>query len=65
MAKRLGYYDPNKVRPRRNELAKETMVVKVGVRKCTVTDRKAIIWGIWGFDYPSFPMEQKTKNACV
>ena len=40
----LGYIDPNKVRPRRNELVKMSMVEMVEKRKCNVSGRLAITW---------------------
>ena len=40
----LGYADPNKVRPRRNELEKMGFVVAKGKRTCLRTGKLAIEW---------------------
>ena len=40
----MGYYDPNKVRPRRNDLARLGRVVEHCKRKCTVSGRAAWTW---------------------
>lgn len=40
----MGYYDPNKVRPRRRELENMGFVVEYGKRRCKVTDRQAVTW---------------------
>jgi len=45
LAEQLGYKDPNKVRPRRNELVSECKVSYKGQRVCKVTGQMAIIWG--------------------
>jgi hypothetical protein len=39
-----GFQDPNKVRPRRNELVKEGFVMEWGAKTCPVTDKKSINW---------------------
>ena len=44
--KLLHDVDPNKVRPRRNELVKLGLVMCVGKRKCSVTQRESMIWAI-------------------
>jgi len=44
VAKFLGYADPNKVRPRRNDLARVGMVVPYEKRKCKVSDKLAWTW---------------------
>lgn len=42
----LNYTDPNKIRPRRNELVKEGIVVEVCKEKCNVGHRLSIKWGL-------------------
>jgi hypothetical protein len=49
----VGELDPNAVRPRRNELANPKKwfpdppkVVPVGKRKCKVTGKTVIVWGV-------------------
>lgn len=44
IAEKLGYSDPNKVRPRRNELVKIGLVVCSGKRVCNVSHVKAMTW---------------------
>lgn len=44
IAKRLGYDDPNKVRPRRNELAKKEIVIEDNKRACSVGLKLSIAW---------------------
>lgn len=44
IAHMLGYYDPNKVRPRRNELVKYGLVGESQKRKCHITGKTAITW---------------------
>jgi hypothetical protein len=39
-----GYADPNKFRPRRNELEKGGFVFEAGKRPCNITGKTAIIW---------------------
>lgn len=46
IAEYLGYDDPNKVRPRRNELLRSRLIVDVGVRKCKVSGKTATIWRV-------------------
>lgn len=46
IAKRLGFDDPNKVRPRRFELVEQGLIQEHGKRPCEVTGRKAIEWVI-------------------
>jgi len=42
----LGYKDPNKVRPRRNELVKMGIIEEKGKRICSISRKKAIMWGV-------------------
>ena len=42
----LGVNDPNVVRPRRKELLDLGLINDYGVRKCTVTTKKAHMWDI-------------------
>jgi len=46
MAKELGYSDPNKIRPRRNELVKKGYIKAVGKRQDNHTKKTAIIWDL-------------------
>ena len=46
MARSLGYADPNTIRPRRNELMKDGLVVEAGRRRCMVTGKTAITWAV-------------------
>ena len=39
-----GFQDPNKVRPRRNELVKGGFIVNEGVKICSCSGKTAIIW---------------------
>jgi hypothetical protein len=45
LAKRLGYSDPNKVRPRRYELVVMNLVKDLRKRECCITGKKVIEWG--------------------
>lgn len=38
--------DPNKVRPRRNELVKIGLVESDGRRKCQITGRTSLVWRV-------------------
>jgi len=42
----LNYKDPNKVRPRRNELVKMGEIEEKGKRICSISGKKAIMWGV-------------------
>ena len=44
MAEIMGYDDPNKVRPRRNELAKKELIVEDQHRTCLVGHKLSIAW---------------------
>ncbi len=48
MTELLGFKDPNSVRPRRNRLCKDDMrlMERKGKRKCEITGKKAIVWGL-------------------
>ena len=46
IAKKLGYSDPNKIRPRRNELMKAGYVKEVGKRPDRYTKKTSIIWDL-------------------
>lgn len=46
IAKYLGYHDPNKVRPRRNELMRAKIIIKKGVRTCSVSQKTVTVWKI-------------------
>ena len=48
----LRYKDPNKVRPRRNELVKMGVLVEFGIRICSISRKKAIMWGVPSETYP-------------
>lgn len=45
LAKRLGFDDPNKVRPRRFELVVMKLVKDIRKRPCCITGKKVIEWG--------------------
>ena len=47
VARKLGYQDPNKVRPRINELVKAGRIISVGLRPCRITKNTANIWAIF------------------
>jgi hypothetical protein len=42
----MGYWDPNKVRPRRRELVKAGLVYNSGVKWCPITGKKALVWRV-------------------
>lgn len=44
IAFRLGYADPNKVRPRRNELVKHDIVEEDCKRECSIGHKLSISW---------------------
>lgn len=44
IAKELGYADPNKTRPRRNELVKQEIVEEDAKRLCNVGHKLSIAW---------------------
>lgn len=46
IARYLGFTDPNKVKPRRNELVKKNLVTECTKRNCFVSGRKAITWRV-------------------
>ena len=55
IAKILGYSDPNKIRPRRNELVKSGLIIENNKRICSVSKKLCIIWKK---NTPLFPMEK-------
>ena len=51
IARHLGYTDPNKIRPRRNELADPEnffpcLIEEVGKRQCNITKKKSYVWDL-------------------
>ena len=44
LCEKLGIKDPNKLRPRRKELADMNKIICSGKRVCTVSGRKAMVW---------------------
>ena len=44
IARRLGYADPNKVRPRRFELMELRLIEEGEKRPCSISNRKALTW---------------------
>ena len=46
LAVRLGFSDPNKVRPRRNELVGIGLIKDNGKDVCSVSNKKATMWDI-------------------
>ncbi len=44
LTRRLGYHDPNKVRPRRRNLVKEKIIEQSGKRPCQITNEIATTW---------------------
>lgn len=42
----LNYYDPNKIRPRRNELMKAGILQAVDKRCCAITRKTVLVWGL-------------------
>jgi len=48
IANYLGYSDINCVRPRRFELVELGLVREVGKRICSITGKRAIVWGLGG-----------------
>lgn len=44
MAERLDYKDPNKIRPRRNELMKQGIIEEDSKRLCAVGHKLSIAW---------------------
>lgn len=44
IARFLGYFDPNKVRPRRFELMKKGLIAEAGKKVCSVSRRVALTW---------------------
>ena len=46
LCEKLGYKDPNRLRPRRKELLDYGLIFDVGVRECTVSHRQAHCWRV-------------------
>ena len=46
ITKLLGYADPNRVRPRRNELMQYGLIEEAGKRECSITKKTALTWKI-------------------
>ena len=44
MSEILGYQDPNKVRPRRNELVKKQLLIEDEKRICSIGHKLSIAW---------------------
>lgn len=44
IAKKLGFSDPNKVRPRRNELMKQGIIKDCGTKVCRVSGKWVHFW---------------------
>lgn len=44
IAKYLGFSDPNKVRPRRNDLMKHGFIREAEKRKCTIGGKESLTW---------------------
>lgn len=44
LAKFMGFDDPNRSKPRRNELVKLGLVTELGKRSCKITGKTAIVW---------------------
>ena len=44
ISRRLGFSDPNTIRPRRNELVKMGFIIANGKRNCSVTGKKCLTW---------------------
>jgi hypothetical protein len=43
---KMGYTDPNKVRPRRKELLDYGLIVESGKRRCSVSGKLALTWRV-------------------
>ena len=46
IAKYLGYKDPNKIRPRRNELLKSGHIIECEKRECSISHRTVYSWRV-------------------
>ncbi len=46
IAKYLGYKDPNKIRPRRNELLKSGYIAECEKRECSISHRTVYRWRV-------------------
>lgn len=57
IADKLGYKDPNKIRPRRNELMKKGIIIDCGKRPCRITGKFVHFWRTPASDGAEFPME--------
>ncbi len=59
IANYLGYNDINAIRPRRFELVASGLVREVGKRLCSITGKRAIVWGLGGTP------EDEIANDCL
>lgn len=48
MTRKMGFLDPNRVRPRRYELVEAGYVVEAGKRRCTISGRTVFTWQLAG-----------------
>ena len=46
IADKLGFKDPNRIRPRRNKLVKLGLIVDAGRRECSISHMTAHIWRV-------------------
>ena len=46
IAKKLGYLDPNKIRPRRHELTKAGLIQDCGKRPCKISKKRVHFWDL-------------------
>lgn len=46
IAQGLGFSDPNKVRPRRHELAEYGLIKEVGEGPCAITHKTSKVWEV-------------------
>lgn len=60
IARELVFKDPNKVRPRRKELLDLRLILDNGIRRCSVTQRKAHSWVI--NPKPNIVLIRRLKN---
>lgn len=46
ISRKMGFADPNQVRPRRNELCKMGLIKEKGKKICNISGKIALIWGV-------------------